>query len=317
MEDCHSSSVKLCGCNDRGMPEEKMKKTHHPPSLTKKVNRYGQFNILSKGAPGFDWRDLYHLLLTISWPRFLILTCLCYLITNILFALAYLAGGDCIANAQRGSFPDAFFFSVQTMATIGYGTLYPRTFYANAVVSLEALIGLLGVAMGTGLMFARFSRPTARVLFSKVAIIAPYNGVPTLMFRTANQRRNLIMEAQIRVNLLRNEVTQEGHFLRRLYDLKLARSQTPIFALTWLVMHPIDEESPLYGVTAEELAKEEAELVVTMTGLDATVAQTVHARHSYVVWEILWNMRFVDVFSQMSDGRRCLDYTRFHDILPL
>lgn len=294
-----------------------MKKTLRPPPLTQNVNRYGQFNILSKGESGFDWRDLYHLLLTLSWPKFLLLISLLYLLTNILFALAYLAGGNCITNARPGSFSDAFFFSVQTMSTIGYGTLYPRTFYANAVVSVEAFAGLLGVAMGTGLMFARFSRPTARVLFSKMAIIAPYNGVPTLMFRTANQRRNLIMEAQIRVNLLRNELTQEGHFLRRLYDLRLARSQTPIFALTWLVMHPIDEESPLYGVTAEELAEEEAELVVTMTGLDATVAQTVHARHSYVGWEILWNMRFVDVFSKLPDGRRCIDYTRFHDVLPL
>lgn len=294
-----------------------MNKTRRPPSPTRRVSGFGQLNILAKGAPRFHWSDTYHLLLTISWPKFLGMVCLLYLVTNVLFALAYLAGGDCIASARPGSIIDAFFFSVQTMATIGYGAMYPRTFYANFVVSLEALTGLLGVAMATGLMFARFSRPTARVLFSRVAVIAPYNGVPTLMFRTANQRGNLVVEAQIRVSLMRDEITQEGHFLRRLQDLKLVRSQTPIFALSWLVMHPIDEKSPLYGVTAEELAQEEAELVITLTGLDSTVAQTIHARHSYTAEEMLWNVRFADIFSTTPDGQRCIDYDRFHDVLPL
>lgn len=278
------------------------------------VIRYGQFNIVTKGASRFHWRDLYHLLLTISWPRFLTLIGLLYLVTNVLFAFAYLAGGNCVANARPGYFPDAFFFSVQTMATIGYGAMYPSTFYGNVIVALEALTGLLGVAMATGLMFARFSRPTARVIFTREAVIAPYNGVPTLMFRTANQRRNLIVEAQIRVSLLRNEITQEGKFIRRLQDLKLMRSQTPIFALTWLVMHPIDRESPLYGVTPEQLLEDEAELVITLTGLDATVSQTIHTRHSYVACEILWNMEFVDILSNTPDGRRVIDYTLFHSV---
>jgi len=194
--------------------------------------------------------------------------------------------------------------------------MYPKTDYANVLVTIEALVGLMGLAMGTGLMFARFSRPTARVLFSGVAIIAPLNGVPTLMFRAANERRNQILEAQMGVSLLRNEVTAEGESMRRFYDLKLLRSQTRNFSLTWTVMHQIDESSPLYGETPESLAETETDIVITLTGLDETVSQTVHARHYYMTEEILWNMRFVDILSRKPDGRRMIDYTRFHDVTP-
>jgi inward rectifier potassium channel len=245
------------------------------------------------------------------------LTIASYVAINTLFAFLYLAGGDSIKNARPGSFLDAFFFSVQTMATIGYGALYPQTDYANILVAIEALLGLLGVAMGTGLMFARFSRPTARVLFSRVVVVAPHNGVPTLMLRVANERRNQILEAQIALSLLRDEVTAEGQFMRRFYDLKLVRSQTRIFALSWMVMHHIDENSPLYGATPESLAEAETDIVVTLTGLDETVTQTVHARHYYITEEILWNMRFVDVFTKKPDGRRLLDFNHFHDVTPL
>jgi inward rectifier potassium channel len=227
-------------------------------------------------------------------------------------------GGDGIENAQPGSFKDAFFFSVQTMASIGYGAMYPRTLYANFLVTIESLVGLLGIAMGSGLMFARFSRPTARVLFSRVAVISRYDGVPTLMFRAANQRRNFIVEAQINVTMVRNEINREGEFMRRFYDLKLVRSHTPIFALSWTVMHPIDETSPLYGATLETLAQTETDIVITLIGLDETVSQNIHTRHSFSDKEILWNMRFVDIFTsdRRQDGRRLIDYTRFHDVVP-
>ena len=174
----------------------------------------------------------------------------------------------------------------------------------------------MGVAIVTGLGFSRFSLPTAKVLFSRVAVIAPFDSVPTLMFRTANQRHNLIVEAQIQVSLVRNEVNLEGKFMRREHDLKLVRNQTAIFALTWMVMHRIDEHSPLYGATAETLADAEAEIVVTLTGLDETVSQTIHARHSFVAREILWNMWFVDTLSTTPDGKRAIDYTHFHDVIP-
>ena len=225
-----------------------MKINRNRPQQPRLVYRKGQFtlNIVKLGVPRVHLADLYHRLLALSSPQFFILISLSYVMTNSLFALAYLAGGDCIANARPGSFKDTFYFSVQTMATIGYGAMYPRTDYANTIVAIQALFGLWGVAMVTGLAFSRFSRPTARVIFSRIATIAPFNGVPTLMYRTGNQRFNQILEAQQRATLIRDEVTSEGEFMRRFYDLQLMRSRSPIFALTWTVMHSINESSPLY-----------------------------------------------------------------------
>ncbi|NEP59914.1 MAG: ATP-sensitive inward rectifier potassium channel 10 [Symploca sp. SIO2G7] len=283
---------------------------------TRMVNRnqQAQFDITIKGASHSHWQDPYHLLLTLNWFWFFVAIAFFYLIINTVFALLYLAGGDCLENARPGSFADAFFFSVQTMASIGYGAMHPKTNYANIIVTIEALVGLMALAMSTGLMFARFSLPSAKVLFSNVAVITPYNGVPTLMLRAANKRRNQILEAQVRVSLLRDEVTQEGEFMRRFYDLELVRSQTPIFALTWTIMHQIDKNSPLYSVTLESLIEEHSELVVILTGLDETVSQTIHARHSYIESEILWNQRFVHIFSKKRNGRWLIDYNHFHDV---
>ncbi|OCR00866.1 ATP-sensitive inward rectifier potassium channel 10 [Oscillatoriales cyanobacterium USR001] len=296
-----------------------MKKHNHHHQRARLIGRNGQMNsnIIRLGSSPLGFRDLYHWLLTISWSGFFTRIALVYILSNAIFALAYLAGGDCIANAEPGSFKDVFFFSVQTMATIGYGAMYPRTSYANSIVAIEALFGLLGVAMVTGLAFARFSRPTAKVLFSHIAVITPQNGVPTLMYRTANQRYNQILEAQQRLTLLRDEITADGQFMRRFYDLNLVRSRTPIFALTWTSMHIIDESSPLYGMTAEDFARQAVEIIVTMTGIDETVSQIIHARHSYLAEEILWNSRFVDILSHSPDGGRSIDYTRFHDVIPL
>ncbi|BAZ49596.1 K+ channel inward rectifier domain-containing protein [Nostoc sp. NIES-4103] len=279
--------------------------------------RDGQFEITGMNVWYSHWRDPYHLLLTIPWIGFLALIAVLYITTNALFALVYMLGGDCIENARPGYFLDLFFFSVQTLASIGYGAMYPKTTYANIIVTIEAITGLVGIAVMTGLAFARFSRPTARVMFSRVALITIHEGVPTLMFRAANQRRNQILEAQIRVYLMRDEVTAEGHFMRRFHDLKMVRSQTPSFALTWVAIHPIDEYSPLYGMTAELLTKTNSNIVISLTGVDETVAQVVHARHSYTANEILWNYQFVDIFHHTSEGHRYVDYTRFHDILPL
>ncbi|WP_341525914.1 ion channel [Nostoc sp. UHCC 0302] len=277
----------------------------------------GQFEILGLGVWYSYWRDPYHLLLTLPWAGFLALIALLYVATNALFALAYLAGGDCIENARPGDFLDAFFFSVQTLASIGYGAMYPKTTYANTIVTVEAMAGLVGIAVMTGLAFARFSRPTARVMFSRVAVITPHEGVPTLMFRAANQRRNQVLEAQMRVYLMRDEVSLEGLFLRRFHDLRLLRSQTPSFVLTWVAMHPIDEYSPLYGMTPESLTQTNTTIVISLSGIDETVAQVVHARHSYSADEILWNYRFVDIMHYTNEGHRYIDYSHFHDILPL
>ncbi|MEH2144402.1 ion channel [Nostoc sp.] len=277
----------------------------------------GKFEIMGMGTWYSYWRDPYHLLLRIPWTGFLILISAFYITINTLFALAYLIGGDCIANARPGSFLDVFFFSVQTLASIGYGAMYPKTTYANIIVTIEAMIGLVGIAVMTGLAFARFSRPTARVLFSRVAVITPHDAMPTLIFRTANKRRNIISEAQMRVYLMRDEVSIEGQFMRRFYDLKLLRNQTPSFTLSWSVMHVIDEFSPLYGMTPESLTQTNTMLIISLSGIDETVAQVVNARYSYGANEILWNNQFVDIFHHAPDGHRYIDYNRFHDVLPL
>ncbi len=285
------------------------------PRLLIQTGRDGRFNVEGLGTWHSYWRDPYHLLLTIPWPGFLALLSLSYVAANALFALAYMLGGG-VENARPGSFSDAFFFSVQTMAGIGYGIMHPVTLYAHIVVTIESIVGLLGLAISTGLGFARFSKPTARVLFSQVAIIMPHSGVPTLMFRAANKRGNQILEVQLQVTLLRDEITPEGEFMRRLYDLELVRSRSSFFTLSWTAMHPIDETSPLHGATTDSLLEQEAIITVSLTGLDETVSQPIHARHIYRAEEILWNMRFVDIVKWTPDGKRYIDYTHFHDVMP-
>src|SRR5271169_1189435 len=193
----------------------------------------------------------------------------------------------------------------------------PATLYGNLVMTLEALFGLGLLAVAAGLMFARFSRPTARVRFSKVAVVTEYNGVPTLSFRLANERRNQILEAQVSVTLVRDEHTAEGEWMRRFYDLRLARQRSPIFAMTFTVMHPIDPASPLWKETPSSLAAQAAEIVVTVTGIDETISHAVHARTSYLAHEVLWGHRFADVFTRTDDGRLAIDYRQFHDTEPV
>ncbi|AGY59620.1 ion channel [Gloeobacter kilaueensis] len=264
-----------------------------------------------------SWGDVYHFLLTISWTGLLLLVIGLYLFANVFFAGLYLLGGDAILNARHGSFEDAFFFSVQTLATIGYGVMSPKTTYGHIIASIEGLVGWSGFALATGLMFAKFSKPTARVLFSDVAVINQSQGRPTLFFRTANRRRNQIFEAQVRLTLARDETLPNGEFMRRFYDMKLVRGQTSIFALTWTIMHVIDEESPLFGQTSESLAESQTELIVTLTGLDDTVSQNIHARHSFIASEILFEHRLTDIITRTPEGRRILDYSRFHDVEAL
>ena len=234
-----------------------------------------------------------------------------------MFAALYLLQPGSIAKAHPGSFADAFFFSVQTMATIGYGVMAPATFYANLLMTLETAVGLMFVAMTTGLVFARFSRPTARVLFSNVAVVGPYNGVPTLSIRIANQRQNQMLAAEVSMTLVRDEVSDEGELTRRFYDLALVRDRSPVFALTFRVMHPIDADSPLHGMNYETLAEQHAEIVVIASGVDETLVQPVNARTSYLPHEILWSHRFVDIFGWTEDGRRAIDYRRFHDTVRI
>ncbi len=260
--------------------------------------------------------DFYYFLIASSWA--LLLACFVgvFLGTNALFgALFALFGG--VDNARPGSFVDGFFFSVETMGTMGYGEMTPHSAAAHLLVTLECMLSMLFLAVVTGLVFAKFSRPRARVVFSRAAVVAPRNGVPTLMFRVANERANHIVEAQLRVTLMSSEVTEEGERLRKMTDVPLMRSHSSAFILTWTAMCPLNEKSPLHGTTPERLAEQQVELLVTFTGYDATLTQTIHARYSYIAEEIHWNERFVDIIQVFPDGRRRIDYTRFHETEPL
>jgi inward rectifier potassium channel len=265
------------------------------------------------GSARLGRRDVYHQMLTMPWSWFFGVQAIAYLIFNAVFAVLYLAVPGSVANARPDSFADAFFFSVQTMATIGYGVMAPQTLYANILVTAEALMGMASFAVAAGLIFARFSRPTARILFSRVAVVTPFNGVPTLMFRCANERRNQIFEAQVHVDFARQETSAEGLELRRSFELALARNRNPQFSLSWTVMHPIDERSPLHGIDPDLLAGQEAAIVVTLTGIDETLSQTVFARTSYRADEILWGRKFADILSETETGETLVDYRHFHD----
>jgi inward rectifier potassium channel len=237
-----------------------------------------------------------------------------YLLINAVFAQLYFLT-DGIANARPGSWLDVFYFSVQTMGTIGYGAMYPQTDLANGLVVLESTVSLVIVALTTGLVFAKFSRPTARLMFSESATISPMNGVPTLSFRMSNQRANRIVEAVIHVALVKTERTAEGQVFYRTYDLNLVRERVLSLSRSWTVLHVIDATSPLYGETPESLKEKEGELLVSVAGTDDTWMQHVHSSHRYGDEAILWGAKHVDVVSDEKDVFT-LDLTKFHDVEP-
>jgi len=252
-----------------------------------------------------------------NWPATFAGIFAALILINVLFAVAYVTLGDGVEGVRPGNFEDCFFFSVQTLATIGYGKMVPVTRAAHVVVTIEAFTGVLVTALTTGLLFAKFSKPTARVLFSRVALIAPYDGVPTLMFRIANERSNRIVQASVKVSAVLTVVTKEGETMRRLVDLKLQRSDSAMFAITWTVFHPIDASSPLHGLSEKEIAERKIGVVATLIGLDETLSQTVHARNSWDADHILVGRRFVDVLTDHEDGSRTMDLTKFHDTVPV
>jgi inward rectifier potassium channel len=222
-----------------------------------------------------------------------------------------------IGSTDEGGFLDAFAFSVQTISTIGYGALAPRTGMAHTLVTLESVVGLIGTAIATGLVFTKFAQPRAKVLFSHHMLVHRRNGKPVVAFRVGNARSNEIIEASVRVSALVPEVTLEGEHMRRLVDLQLQRSTTPMFVMTWTVIHEIDEASPLHGRDEASLRADALRFIVSFTGLDATFSQTVHARHIYEHGDVQWGRRFVDIVDNTEDGRLRVDYQRFHDTVPV
>jgi len=262
--------------------------------------------------------DVYHSVVSMSLPGFLCLFASFFLLANALFGWLYWLNPDSIGGLKSNAYSEYFFFSVQTLATIGYGAKFPQTLYADVLVTIESMIGLLSVGLFAAIAFARFSIPRARIVFSDKLVIHPHDGVPTLMMRIANERSNQIIDADVSMSLIMREVTPEGMKFRRIHDLKLTRSHTPILSLTWTIFHPIVPGSPLFGHTPQSLAQHEFGLVVTVKGLDETISQTVHANHVYAPSQLLWNHRFKDVFVEdPATGKAQIDLMAISEVQPL
>ncbi len=271
-------------------------------------------DIVVVGARPHPLRDAYHLMLRMPWPAVLGIIAGSFLLLNLLFALAYRAV-DGIQGARPGSLADAFFFSVQTMGTIGYGAMVPATPAAHALVVAESVVGLILTALATGIVFARFSQPSDALVFSKHATLSPMDGIPTLAFRIGNDRGNGVVEATVRVVAVRTERTAEGVTFYRMYDLVLTRERSPFLSRSWNVMHPIVPGSPLYGATPASCEASELEISVSVVGTDDTSLQPVHGRHRYLANELVWGARMADVLSELPDGRLKLDVGLFHTIV--
>ncbi len=276
----------------------------------------GDYEFHVVGGRPVGLRDLYHGLLRVPWWLAILTIVAGYLGLNVLFAGLYLLDGG-IHNARPGSFADAFFFSVQTMGTIGYGSMYPDSSMTNALVVAESVVSLLAVALATGLVFVRFSLTRARVVFSRQVAIGPMDGVPTLMIRLGNERRrNQIVDASFRLTLSQTTYTTEGVVMYRSIDLDLVRSNTQVMTRSWMVQHRITPDSPLFGHTPESIARAETELSLALSGVDETSLQPIYARKLWFVRDIVWGARLADVLSETEEGNMLLDLRRFHDLEP-
>ena len=263
------------------------------------------------------WTDFYQAMLSAPWWQFLSVLAILYFLINAVFAVLYLLDPGGIEGARPYSFRDALFFSMQTLGTYSTNVMAPKDLYTDTIVTLESFFSVLNIAIATGAVFARVARPSARVMFRQRAVVANFEGVPTLMFRIANQRGNQVLEAAVSVTLARQITTREGITMRRFEELPLVRARSPLFRLSWTVMHQIDQTSPLYGASQESLFAAQAEMIVVLSGTDDTYAATIHARHSYLPTDIHWNKRFADIIEIRPDGRRTIDLRKFHDLHDL
>ncbi len=289
-------------------------KRYNPPMAKSFWSRaVGQEEIEIVGASRRVGRDVYHFFLRAPWWVDLGVLSTIFVLVNLLFAVAYHLT-DGIDGAH--SFIDYFFFSVETIGTIGYGELHPITHAAHAIVTVEALTQIFLIAVTTGLVFAKFSVPRARVQFSQHPTIGPYDGVPTLQFRIGNERESRLLEAVIRVVVFRTEKTVEGVTIYRMHDVKLERDRSPALSRSWTVLHKIDRTSLLFGATPESMAKDEIEFVLTLSGTDELSVQKLHAQKRYESKEVRWGARHADMLSERPDGRLRLDMSRFHELVP-
>jgi inward rectifier potassium channel len=278
------------------------------------THRVGDTRILTHGRRRSKLRDPYHLVLAMNWPKFFGALVLAFIFVNLIFGAVYWLLPGSVTNAHEGAFLDYFFFSIETLATVGYGVMSPASLQGHVVASVEILIGMVGIALITGLVLARFAKPTARILFSRRAVIRDFEGQRVLMLRIANERYNRIVEATATLSLVRTEVNPQGESFVRIHDLRLIRERTPVFALTWTLIHPIDERSPLHGLEAAQLAASRSRILVSITGHDEIMAASVYAGSEYQADDLVFDGRFLDILSMTPEGERVVDLTRFHDI---
>jgi inward rectifier potassium channel len=278
-----------------------------------RVIRFGNREVITEGLQLSFWADISHRCMTASWPAFIAGAAIVFVMFNAAFAVLYWIGDDPISNVPHRAYLDYLYFSIETLSTAGYGDMHPQTHYGHFIATVELFTGIFSMSLMTGLIFARFSRPSSRVLFASNAVVSNHEGVPTLMVRFVNERHNVISNANAKLWILRNVVTAEGHPTRRFDELRLLKNESPAFALSWTLYHVIDEQSPLQGLTAEDLAASDISLIVVVSGYDVVAAQTVHARKTYEFPEILFGRRYVDVIYPSADGRVRIDYGRFHD----
>src|SRR3954469_6018691 len=281
------------------------------------ATRAGRTEFLKINAAVSGWRDSYHWVLSLTWPRFALFLVGSYIEINLLFAALYIVQPNCIADLEPDSFPHAFFFSVETLATVGYGHNYPATVYGHIIVTIEIFLGMIWIAVITGLIFVRFARPTARIVFSNCLLIAPHDGRLSLMFRVANLRHTSMAEAEFRIIYSRDEHVLEGEDIRRFYYLSLYPDRMISFPAALTIRHTIDEQSPLYGITPERLEKEDAFFVASTLSLELVMAAFVQSQQDYAVEDIHFGERFVDVYEQLEDGRLTVDYGRLHETEPV
>jgi len=277
---------------------------------------FGSYSLTKKGVPRYDWADPYRLAVSLSWPRFLLGLFSVYLLVNALFALAYLAVPGCIANARREVFSDTFFFSLETLATVGYGEFYPATLYGHIVASLEITTGLAFTAILTGLVFVRFARPRAKFVFAAHPVITLHNSVPTFMLRVGNGRAVSMASAAARISVLIAETSIEGAIFRRTYELKLVRSSLPVFPLSWTLMHTIDAHSPLHEMDAAALLEANVRIFVSFEARDPDLASMVHDMRVYGPEDVLFGMRYVDIITNDEQGQPIADLTKIDDVVP-
>jgi inward rectifier potassium channel len=292
-----------------------MIKSQNERASKPRVVRFGDREIITEGLHLSFWADISHRCMTASWPSFVGGAVLVFIVFNAVFALFYWIGNQPVANVPGGAYIDYVYFSIETLSTAGYGDMHPQTHYGHFVSAVELFTGIFSMSLMTGLIFARFSRPNARLLFADNPVIYNHDGKPTLMLRLANERHNVISNATAKLWLFKNIVTMEGEQLRRFYELQLTQNQNPGLALSWTLYHVLDETSPMHGLNADDLEACKASLALIVSGYDVVAAQTVHARKSYEHSDIRFGHRYVDILDTSEDGRLRIDYGRFHDTL--